>query len=597
MASHPGISYGKKLSFFTAAAVFASGLGITIAACHRINSELSLHYRQATSDTASLLASRIGDELKAIVERSRFYVATADSKRFESDVDLIALSVTKKPATVTDESAEWETISQWARPSGDPASLSSQDRKELELKHPLDFDRVEQGQMDVVFGSAPNQSNFIRIAFPYGAKTETGYSQAIVAEVRADKIIASFSEARGLFAFMTNSTGRVLSATQAGHFATDEDLSKLPIIQASLQESQSGTRATHGNLDYSETPASPLQYAAFHHVSFGAPDLTVLVQAPSSLVNDVLLQVASFALVATFIFALFAGAITWFRFRGLSITALFGAKSKTQAASQAQALAQAHSNAEALQEARAQLETQATEHARELAALTDTVSAQAEARVTATAALTKFKDPEIRARLEEGKVSLSGERLQAVVLHAHLHGLERLVAAAHPVKLITLLNEFNQAVAEAVENSRGIVDHIHGGSVVAYWGVPIADNQDAECALGASRAIRKAATTLNEALAEDGHAALVLGMGMHYGPVVAGQVGSPGRLEYSAVGEAIEIASRIHTYTHQFGTDFLMTEQAAARVPATHATERVSAGDEVTPVLYELTREASEVAA
>ena len=77
-------------------------------------------------------------------------------------------------------------------------------------------------------------------------------------------------------------------------------------------------------------------------------------------------------------------------------------------------------------------------------------------------------------------------------------------------------------------------------------------------------------------------------MGLHYGSLAVGEVGVAGRTEYSAVGEGLEVAGRIHHFADQFGTDFVITGAAAARAGKAFTTEQLTAGDEDTPDLYEL---------
>jgi adenylate cyclase len=218
--------------------------------------------------------------------------------------------------------------------------------------------------------------------------------------------------------------------------------------------------------------------------------------------------------------------------------------------------------------------------------------------VAASPAFDKFADAKLRHAFEKGQIKQSGERLQAAVLHAHLHGVDRLSTHVEPEKLLRLLNEFHQAAVKAVEAHHGVVDHMHGGSIVAFWGVPKAQARDVQLAIEASEEIREAADAFVQAIGSiGGETPCRLGMGMHHGALAVGQMGSSGRMEYSAVGEAVEIASRIHQFADQFGTDFVMTGAAAARAGKAIALEQLTAGDESTPDLYELAQAESDQSA
>ena len=200
----------------------------------------------------------------------------------------------------------------------------------------------------------------------------------------------------------------------------------------------------------------------------------------------------------------------------------------------------------------------------------------------------KLKNRRIKTKIQDGKITLKGERLKAMVLHCQLHGIEPVIAQGEPELLLTTLNKFNQSVCDAIEGRNGVVDHIHGGSIIAYWGVPLTDENDADNALATALEIREFGRTLNENLKRARLPQIALAMGLHFGPVVCGQIGTAERLEYTVLGEALEVASRIQGFTEQFGTDFLMTTQAASRAPEWYTTEKVASGDENTPELHEL---------
>lgn len=116
----------------------------------------------------------------------------------------------------------------------------------------------------------------------------------------------------------------------------------------------------------------------------------------------------------------------------------------------------------------------------------------------------------------------------------------------------------------------------------------VAEKDDADHALEACLEIRKVSKLLNESLRKARLPEVSLGVGMHYGPVVTGQVGTEDRLEYTVIGEALELASKIQTYTDQLGTDLLITSAVAERAPKWYSTEQVASGDENAPEMHEV---------
>src|SRR5262249_20269675 len=144
----------------------------------------------------------------------------------------------------------------------------------------------------------------------------------------------------------------------------------------------------------------------------------------------------------------------------------------------------------------------------------------------------KFRSRKIRAKLEEGKVSLTGERTKATVLACHLRGIEDAIKQADPSVILPILNQFHQTLSDAVESYDGIVDTMLGGAFIAYWGVPFPDKEDARSALSTAIKVREAAKVLNEAFRKANLPEVTLAVGMHHGPAMTGQIGTEDRQEY-----------------------------------------------------------------
>jgi adenylate cyclase len=94
---------------------------------------------------------------------------------------------------------------------------------------------------------------------------------------------------------------------------------------------------------------------------------------------------------------------------------------------------------------------------------------------------------------------------------------------------------------------------------MALWGVPIASPDDTENALKACIEMRRALNELNNKRIARGQPALKIGMGLNRGEVIAGNIGSEERMEYTVIGDAVNTASRIESMTKEYGTDLLVS--------------------------------------
>jgi class 3 adenylate cyclase len=540
-----GFRLQRRLALFSALAALA-GTAVVSYLAYRA-SEQALHdgLRAQAISASSILAARAGEELKALADRARFYADTAQRAEFEADGELLALSVHKAAPGPDGEvdGDHWSVTQRWTLPEGAPMRLSETDLARLDERSPVDLARVAQGKSDAIFARRSGVA-VLRLALPYG------HLQALVIEAKLSRLQALFGHRDDLFAFMTADRGQLVIASDAAHFgpgATGKDLSRLPLLAMAAQ-----ARSAQGPADYRETPQGPLQHAAYARVSAGTspvPGLTVFAQVPAARADAWLARLAWGLGAASLAFALCLGyVIGWAGPRwAWGLAALEAAKSPVEAP--------------------------------------------------------QHPDP---APIPAPVAQLAGKRATAAVLSIHLDGLDKLASAAEPEALLKLLNSFFAGVTQAIESRGGVVDHCHGGSFVALWGVSKRPDagaqapvpvpvpipfQDVPHAIEAAQAIREAAAELAQQLELRKWPTTELAMGLHYGPVTVGELGAAGRLNYTAIGEAIETAARIRYFGGQFGTDFVMTGPAAARAGKAIQTEQLTAGDESTPDLYELETE------
>ena len=154
--------------------------------------------------------------------------------------------------------------------------------------------------------------------------------------------------------------------------------------------------------------------------------------------------------------------------------------------------------------------------------------------------------------LERGDGSLRlAEECEVSVLFTDIVGFTALAAAMRPAEVTAMLDEHFALVAEAVEAEGGQVDKYVGDGILAYWGAPEPQADHAARALRAATAIQRAHT---EAVAA-GKAEFGLRIGLHSGPAVAGTVGTAARLDYTIVGDTVNVASRLEQLGREIDPD------------------------------------------
>ncbi len=137
------------------------------------------------------------------------------------------------------------------------------------------------------------------------------------------------------------------------------------------------------------------------------------------------------------------------------------------------------------------------------------------------------------------------EELEATVLFSDIRGFSTLAEDISARELANLVAAHLTAMAEVVVDHGGTIDKFAGDSVMAVFGAPAPMPDHAERALRCALAMQARQAALNAETFGDGHPPLLMGIGVNTGTVVAGTVGGGGRLEYTVVGDAVNVAQRL----------------------------------------------------
>ena len=159
----------------------------------------------------------------------------------------------------------------------------------------------------------------------------------------------------------------------------------------------------------------------------------------------------------------------------------------------------------------------------------------------------------LRSRTEAWN-QLGGRRERCVVLFTDLVGFTQRSSTMDPDALFALLNRYFEAIAEPVLAEQGLLDKFIGDALMAEFGVPRhrGDQQEALAAVRAALAMQANLAELNRELEQEGLEPLQQGIGIHFGEVIAGNLGSSHRLEYTVIGSPVNLASRLEALTRQF---------------------------------------------
>lgn len=178
------------------------------------------------------------------------------------------------------------------------------------------------------------------------------------------------------------------------------------------------------------------------------------------------------------------------------------------------------------------------------------------------ARLARFLAPELVEELASKPELLERqtERRLATVLFTDIRGFTRLSEELPPDEVVRWLNRFLEEMTHAILEHRGMLDKYIGDSVMAVFGVPVASADHARRAVRSALDMRRRLEKLNLALVAEGGPMLEIGVGVHTGEVLVGAIGSSRRLEYTVIGDAVNVASRIEGLTRNYPADILISD-------------------------------------
>ncbi|HEY0944166.1 MAG TPA: adenylate/guanylate cyclase domain-containing protein [Opitutaceae bacterium] len=163
-------------------------------------------------------------------------------------------------------------------------------------------------------------------------------------------------------------------------------------------------------------------------------------------------------------------------------------------------------------------------------------------------------------------IRLGGERREATVFFCDLAGFTDLSEQVSPEELLALINSYLEETSDCLLAHGAYVDKYIGDAVMAVFGAPEPQADHAGAACRAALAVQAVFARLNARLAAERGRALHLRIGLNTGEMIVGNVGSSRKLNYTVLGDAVNLASRLEGANKEFGTAILVGEETARRV-------------------------------
>ncbi|HRX16924.1 MAG TPA: adenylate/guanylate cyclase domain-containing protein [Spirochaetota bacterium] len=171
-------------------------------------------------------------------------------------------------------------------------------------------------------------------------------------------------------------------------------------------------------------------------------------------------------------------------------------------------------------------------------------------------------DPVIRDHVLKGNLELGGELKFATVLYTDIRNFTGMSENFPPDFIVEVINSYFDRMSECVTLEHGIVNKFIGDALLAVFGEPVIMEDPVDAALRAAIVMRKDLRLLNESLTERRLPVVDAGLGIHTGDVLAGNIGSKRRMEYTVIGDAVNVATRIEKLTKIYRVPVVISESS-----------------------------------
>lgn len=376
----------------------------------------------------------------------------------------------------------------------------------------------------------------IAVPFP----DETGVVRHVtIADVRLDRLQKAFALSGARTLYLVDRDGSVLAHTDDRLTVEGADFSQVPIVQEALSR---GDISTRGQKRFNDPVQNEWFVGAYSKTAFG---LTVIAQAreeiilePARIVKRSAFEIAGYVLSGALFFVILFSFTLTLPIEKLHEATLhvaqgnFDVRAKVRTRDEVGLLAQAfNSMVDGLKE-----------------------------RDKVKNILNKFHGSSVTEDLLKKDLNLGGVRKDVTVLFSDIRDFTKFSEGHTPEEVVEMLNEYFEIMVAIITRNHGIVDKFVGDAIMAIWGAPNSTGEDCRYAIKASLEMRTELAKLNERRLKRGHSAIKIGVGLHSGPAISGTIGSNERMEYTVIGDTVNMASRIESSTKAFGSDLLVSE-------------------------------------
>ena len=188
-----------------------------------------------------------------------------------------------------------------------------------------------------------------------------------------------------------------------------------------------------------------------------------------------------------------------------------------------------------------------------------------EKRVKST--MSRYMDPALADKLlASGEEILGGQSSEATALFSDIRSFTTLTEELGAQGTVTLLNEYFTVMVDCIQQEGGMLDKFIGDAIMAVFGTPLPHGDDEDRAVRAGIAMLRDLSAYNHERATHGKQPIEMGIGINTGVIVSGNIGSPKRMDFTVIGDGVNLAARLESACKQYSAQLLISEHTLKKL-------------------------------
>ncbi|SVD65983.1 uncharacterized protein METZ01_LOCUS418837, partial [marine metagenome] len=191
--------------------------------------------------------------------------------------------------------------------------------------------------------------------------------------------------------------------------------------------------------------------------------------------------------------------------------------------------------------------------------------------------MSRYMDPGLADKLldESEDDIMGGKESVGTVLFSDVRSFTTLTESLGATGTVSLLNEYFTVMVDCITGEGGMLDKFIGDAIMAIFGTPFAHDDDPDRGVRAAIKMMEDLYILNDARIKAGQLAIDHGMGVNTGMIVSGNIGSPKRMDYTVIGDGVNLAARLESACKQYGVRIIISEYTFESLKATYRTREI----------------------